>query len=230
MSEERVQKVLSAAGIASRRKAEELIRAGRVRVNGQRIELGATVGPDDTITVNDKPVERQASRVTYLLNKPAGVLSTVSDDRGRATVMSLIPPGKGLHPVGRLDMESEGLLLITNDGALTQRITHPRYGKEKEYRVWCRQGALNERALESLREGIELEDGAARVISAAHAPGGCRLVIGEGRKRQVRRMIQAVGYEVERLLRLRVGNLRLGDLQSGEWRKLAGDEIDALRK
>src|SRR5699024_2501412 len=117
----------------------------------------------------------------------------VSDNRGRKTVVSLVPPASGLHPVGRLDLESEGLLLLTNDGDLTLRLTHPRYEKEKEYRVWTREGALAETALRKLREGVELEDGAARVVSAARAPGGARLVIREGRKRQVRRMLKAVG-------------------------------------
>lgn len=230
VSEERVQKVLAAAGVASRRKAEDLIRAGRVQVNGQKVELGATVGPADRITVDGKPVARQAAKVTYMLNKPPGYLSAASDRHGRKTVLELVPKVDGLHPVGRLDLESEGLLLLTNDGDLTLKLTHPRYGKEKEYRVWCSQGALNERALQQLRDGVQLEDGLARVKSVARAEGGCRLVITEGRKRQVRLMLRAVGYDVDRLLRLRVGNLRLGDLPEGKWRKLSGDETDALRR
>lgn len=225
-----MQKVLAAAGVASRRKAEDLIRAGRVRVNGERVELGATVGPADILSVDGVEVARNAGRATYMLNKPRGVLSAVSDSRGRQTVVELLPKVDGLHPVGRLDLDSEGLLLVTNDGDLTLRLTHPRYGKEKEYRVWCEQGAVDARALKRLVEGVELDDGVARMKSAARAAGGARLVLTEGRKRQVRRMLEAVGYDVERLLRLRVGNLRLGDLPEGGWRKLSGEEIDALRK
>lgn len=230
MPSERIQKLLAAAGVASRRKAENLIRAGRVTVNGKVARLGESARPDDQLQVDGKPVSQPASHITYLLNKPPGILSSVSDDRGRKTVIGLVPPAQGLHPVGRLDLESEGLLLLTNDGDLTLRLTHPRYEKEKEYRVWTREGALTETALRKLRDGVELEDGTARVVSAARAPGGARLVIREGRKRQVRRMLKAVGHEVERLQRLRVGNLRLGDLQTGEWRKLSGDELDGLKR
>ena len=230
MQAERIQKLLASAGVASRRKAEELIRAGRVTVNGRTARLGESARPDAELKVDGKPVSQPVGHVTYLLNKPPGILSSVSDNRGRKTVVSLVPPASGLHPVGRLDLESEGLLLLTNDGDLTLRLTHPRYEKEKEYRVWTREGALNETALRKLREGGEREDGAARVVSAARAPGGARLVIREGRKRQVRRMLKAVGHEVERLQRLRVGSLRLGDLQTGEWRKLSGAELDDLKR
>lgn len=230
MQGERIQKLLASAGIASRRKAEDLIRSGRVTLNGQRAELGQRARAEDDLRVDGKPVRQVRSNVTYLLYKPAGVLSSVGDDRGRATVMDLVPAADGLHPVGRLDLESEGLLLLTNDGELTLRLTHPRYMKDKEYRVWCREGALAPEALKRLTEGVELEDGIARAVSAARAPGGARLVLKEGRKRQVRRMLAAVGYEVERLLRLRVADLRLGDLQAGQWRKLSGEEVDRLKR
>lgn len=199
-------------------------------VDGRRAAIGDSARPDADIRVDGTPVRQPAANATYLLNKPAGVLSSVSDDRGRQTVLELVPRGKGLHPVGRLDLESEGLLLITNDGDLTLQLTHPRYGKEKEYRIWTREGAVSESALRKLREGVVLEDGPANVVSVARAPGGARLVIREGRKRQVRRMLKAVGFEVDRLQRLRVGNLRLGDLQPGQWRKLSGAEIDGLKK
>lgn len=230
MQGERLQKIIAAAGIASRRKAEELIRAGRVSVNGRRAALGDRAGPNDEVLLDGQPVQRSQSLVTLLLHKPAGVLSAVSDDRGRRTVTELVPQAAGLHPVGRLDLDSEGLLLLTNDGDLTLKLTHPRYGKEKEYRVWCREGALSKQALGKLLEGVELEDGPARAVKAAHAPGGARLVLKEGRKRQVRRMLQALGYEVDRLLRLRVDQLRLGDLQPGQWRRLSGEEIDRLKR
>lgn len=228
MSRERLQKIIAAAGITSRRKAEDLIRAGRVTVNGQRAELGATAGPSDEVAVDGRPVKRVTRRVTYMLNKPPGYLSTVSDPHGRRTVLDLLPAEPGLHPVGRLDLDSEGLLLVTTDGHLTQRVTHPRYGKDKEYRVWCTGGTPDARALQQLRDGVELEDGPARVVSIARAPGGARLVIREGRKRQVRRMFSHVGCDVERLLRLRVGSVRLGDLETGQWRRLSGDEQDRL--
>lgn len=230
MQGERLQKILAAAGLASRRKAEELIRAGRVSVNGRRARLGDRAAAGDEVLLDGQPVKRSQSLVTLLLYKPAGVLSAVSDDRGRKTVTELVPQAAGLHPVGRLDLDSEGLLLLTNDGDLTLRLTHPRYGKEKEYRVWCQEGAVSKQALARLLEGVELEDGLARAVKAAHAPGGARLVLREGRKRQVRRMLKAVGYEVERLLRLRVDQLRLGDLQPGQWRRLSGAEIDRLKK
>ncbi len=230
MQAERIQKLLAAAGVASRRKAEKLIAAGRVTVNGKVARLGESARPDDELLVDGKPVTPPSGHVTYLLNKPPGLLSSVSDDRGRKTVMGLVPPAKELHPVGRLDLDSEGLLLLTNDGDLTLHLTHPRYEKEKEYRVWTTEGALTENALRKLRDGVELEDGVARVTSAARAPGGARLVIKEGRKRQVRRMLKAVGFDVERLQRLRVGSLRLGDLQPGQWRKLSGAELDDLKR
>lgn len=230
MQGERLQKILAAAGLASRRKAEELIRAGRVSVNGRRARLGDRAAAGDEVLLDGQPVKRSQSLVTLLLYKPAGVLSAVSDDRGRKTVTELVPQAAGLHPVGRLDLDSEGLLLLTNDGDLTLRLTHPRYGKEKEYRVWCQEGAVSKQALARLLEGVELEDGLARAVKAAHAPGGARLVLREGRKRQVRRMLKALGYEVERLLRLRVDQLRLGDLQPGQWRRLSGAEIDRLKK
>ena len=228
MSRERLQKIIAAAGITSRRKAEDLIRAGRVTVNGHRAELGATAGPADEVAVDGRPVKRVTRRVTFMLNKPPGYLSTVSDPHGRRTVLDLLPAEPGLHPVGRLDLDSEGLLLVTTDGHLTQRVTHPRYGKDKEYRVWCAGGTPDARVLQQLRDGVELDDGPARVVSIARAPGGARLVIREGRKRQVRRMFDHVGCDVERLLRLRVGSVRLGDLETGQWRRLSGDEQDRL--
>lgn len=228
MNEERLQKVLAAAGVASRRKAEELITAGRVRVNGAPAVLGAKVGPDDRIEVDGRPVERGGRKVTYLLHKPKGVLSTVSDDRGRPTVMDLVPPAEGLHPVGRLDLDSEGLLLLSNDGALTLRLTHPRFGHEKEYRVWCTEGALSNEALRKLREGVELDDGPATALKASRTAGGGRVVLGDGRKRQLRRMLNAVGYRVDRLQRTRIGSLSLGKLPAGGWREVTAAELDEL--
>ena len=176
---ERLQKFLSRAGVASRRKAEALIAAGAVTVNGVRAELGQSVTPDDDVRVNGVRAVVQA-HATFLLYKPAGVLSSVSDDRGRETVMGLLPKVPGLHPVGRLDLESEGLLLVTNDGSLTLQLTHPRYGHEKAYRVWC-DPTLTRDDLKALRDGVTLDDGPARAVSVRAAPGGCEIVLREGR-------------------------------------------------
>jgi len=224
---ERLQKFLSGAGIASRRKAEALILAGEVTVNGQRAELGQKVAPGDVVRVHGRRVEPKAQGVTYALYKPAGVLSAVSDDRGRKTVMDLAPRVPGLHPVGRLDYTSEGLLLLTTDGELTLRLTHPRYAHEKEYRVWCDR-PLTEEAVRRFVRGVTLEDGPARALRATLSPGGCTLVLTEGRNRQVRRMLAALGFGVTRLLRTRVGGLTLGGLKPGEVRRLSEGDLAKL--
>ena len=225
---ERLQKVLARAGIASRRKSEDLITAGRVKVNGQTAELGMKVSEEDEVRVDGKSVERDVKLVTYLLNKPEGVVSTVDDERNRQTVMDLVPVVPGLHPVGRLDRDSEGMLLLTNDGDLTLEMTHPRFEHEKEYRVWCSEGTPNAGALAALEQGVELEDGIARVVVAKVADGGCRVVLGEGRNRQVRRMLAAVGYRVTRLVRVRIGGLELGNLAVGGYRKLSAADFKRL--
>jgi 23S rRNA pseudouridine2605 synthase len=223
---ERLQKLLARLGVASRRGVEALIREGRVSVNDRPAELGMRVLPDDRIAVDGKLVTGEAKPVTLMLNKPPGVVTTASDERGRRTVMDLLPRIPGLHPIGRLDMQSEGLLLLTTDGELTLRLSHPRYGHRKSYRVWCRQGALPATVLERLRQGIELEDGQARAEEAEPRQGGCLLVLSEGRKRQVRRMLGAVGFDVSRLQRVAIGTLELGRLAPGEWRELSPSEID----
>lgn len=223
---ERLQKVLARLGVASRRGVEELIRQGRVTVNGERAELGMRVGPGDKVLVDGKEVAGEARAVTLMLNKPTGVVTTARDERGRKTVMDLVPAIPGLHPVGRLDMESEGLLLLTTDGELTLRLSHPRYRHRKRYRIWCRQGTVPREALERLRLGVELEDGMARAVQADSRPEGCHLVLAEGRKRQVRRMLEVLGYDVTRLLRTSIGRLELGDLAAGAWRELSPGEVD----
>lgn len=223
---ERLQKFLSRAGVASRRKAEALITAGAVTVNGIRAELGQRVEVGDDVRVNGVRAEVQ-DHVTYLLYKPVGVLSTVSDDRGRETVIDRLPEVPGLHPVGRLDLDSEGLLLVTNDGALTLKLTHPRFEHEKEYRVWC-DAPLPEYVIHKLLSGVTLEDGPARAFAARLSPGGCTVVLREGRNRQVRRMLAALGYSVTRLKRTRVAHLTLGELKPGEWRELADEELEPL--
>jgi 23S rRNA pseudouridine2605 synthase len=163
-----------------------------------------------------------------LLHKPRGVVTTAHDPRGRPTVLSLVPDLPGLHPVGRLDRDSEGLLLLTDDGELTLRLTHPRYEHRKRYRVWCREGTLAPAAATRLRRGVRLEDGPARADRVDPSPGGCRIEVHEGRKRQVRRMLAAVGYHVERLLRTHVAGLALGDLPPGAWREASDEERAAL--
>lgn len=226
---ERLQKLLARAGIASRRKAEALVRAGRVTVNGAVASLGDRATVDDDVRLDGRRVTLRREHVTYLLYKPVGVVSTAHDELGRTTVVSLVPRVAGLHPVGRLDRDSEGLLLLTTDGALTLRLSHPRYGHVKEYRAWCAEGRVREDALARLRDGVDLEDGPARAVRARGAEGGCVLELGEGRNRQVRRMLAALGYEVTRLKRTRIGGLRLGDLQPGDWRELTPAELTALR-
>ena len=227
---ERLQKFLARAGVASRRKSEDLITQGRVRVNGVVAELGSSVTTGDEVKVDGTEVQGQqkGDLITYMLNKPAGYVTTLDDEKGRKTVMELLPDVPGLHPVGRLDMESEGLLLLTTDGELTQQLTHPKFGHEKTYRVWTDKGTLGAAELGILERGVELEDGKARAIVAKLADGGCELVLGEGRKRQVRRMVAAVGYRVTRLVRTKVGGLELNGLTSGQHRELDADDFAAL--
>ena len=226
---ERLQKYLARAGVASRRKAEELIISGRVTVNGIVAELGSKVQEGDEIRLDGKRVEKMAETITYMLNKPAGVVTTADDERGRKTVLDLLPNVPGLHPVGRLDMDSEGLLLLTTDGDLTLRLTHPRYEHEKEYRVWCKEGELGAAELGILERGLELDDGPARAVVAKRAEGGCKLVLAEGRNRQVRRMLAKVGYSVTRLVRTRIARLELGALPSGEYRELSTEDLKLLQ-
>lgn len=224
----RLQAFLARAGVASRRKAEALIRQGRVRVNGKVAVLGQKVGPGDLVEVDGKRVELPQERVVLALHKPKGYTTTRHDPHARRTVFDLLPKIPGLHPVGRLDRDSEGLLLFTNDGALTFRLTHPRHGVRKVYRVWTEGGTLPEAVCQRLLKGVELEDGPAKALACRPAPGGAILTLGEGRKREVRRMLQRVGYPVRRLLRLQVGPIRLGDLPPGKWRRLSEGEVQAL--
>lgn len=227
---ERLQKVLAHLGVASRRGVEALIREGRITVDGDPARLGMRVTSTEGVLVDGRPVSKPGERLTLMLHKPRGVITTASDERGRRTVMELVPEIAGLHPVGRLDKDSEGLLLLSNDGELTLRLTHPRYGHSKTYRVWCAEGTLPPKQLDRLVGGVELEDGFARAGDARRMPGGCELVLGEGRKRQVRRMMAAVGCSVNRLVRTRIGSLELGDLAAGDWRALSDDEILAAQE
>lgn len=228
---ERLQKVLARAGLGSRRVCEDLIEEGRVTVNGRVIRLGARVEVDtDVVEVDGVPVGVKPGSVYYLLNKPPGVITTADDPQGRPTVISLVPDTPRVHPVGRLDLETEGLLLLTNDGQLTHRLTHPSFGVEKEY-VAEVDGDPGRGALRRLREGVDLEDGiTAPAKVSSLGPGVVRMVIHEGRNRQVRRMCAAVGHPVRRLVRTRIGPLRDTHLGPGEWRELTTDEVRDLER
>lgn len=235
--EERVQKLLSAAGICSRREAEGYIRAGRLTVNGLPAALGQRADPGrDRIALDGRPLSLSpgSPAVTVMLHKPRGYVSTVRDDRGRPTVLDLVADcGARVYPAGRLDMDSEGLLLLTGDGALCQRLTHPGHQMEKEYRVTV-SGELDG-CVERLKALRALEDGApiapARVSEAARAPGRLILsvTIRQGLNRQIRRMCAQTGLVVRRLVRVREGPLLLGDLRAGEWRYLTETELEDIR-
>lgn len=237
MAAERLQKLISNAGVASRRAAEELIIAGRVKVNGVVVTtLGARADLDsDVVLVDEVPIARDRYRY-YMLNKPAGVLSSASDERGRTVVTALVPDGKGLHPVGRLDLDSRGLILLTNDGQLTNLLTHPKHEVEKEYLVQVDR-PLSQRERERCRRGIEeggetLRAAAVTTVlpTANTSPPGSwiSVVLKHGRKREIRRMLQALGRNVLDLQRVRIGPLGLGNLEEGSARMLTAREVDAL--
>ena len=228
---EKLQKVLARAGVASRRAVEILVLEGRVRVNGEVATVGQRVDVHhDVLEVDGALVAVDPDLVHYLLHKPAGVVTTASDPQGRPTVVDLVPASPRVFPVGRLDADSEGLLLLTNDGELTNRITHPSHGVEKEYLAEV-EGQPSRGALRRLREGVELDDGVTAPARASlAAPNAIRLVIHEGRNRQVRRMCEAVGHPVRRLVRTRIGPITDTTLKAGEWRALAPDEVAALAR
>ena len=227
----RLQKLLARAGVASRRVVEEMIEDGRVVVNGEVAELGQRADPDaDRIEVDGNLVGVRPDTVWYLLNKPTGVVTTASDPEGRPTVVGIVPAEPRVFPVGRLDTDTEGLLLLTNDGDVTHRLTHPSFGIEKEYLAHV-EGVPSRGALRSLREGVELDDGPTAPAKVSMvSPGVVRLVIHEGRNRQVRRMCEAVGHPVRRLVRTRIGPLVDGALAPGAWRELTQDEVRAIER
>jgi 23S rRNA pseudouridine2605 synthase len=227
----RLAKFLAHAGVASRRAAETLIAEGRVRVGGEPVTDPAR-DVDDTsgVTVDGRPVAPEPREV-HALNKPAGVVSTARDTHGRPTVVELVRSRRRLYPVGRLDADSTGLILLTNDGELADHLTHPRYGVEKLYRAHVRPARVSAAALESLRRGVELDDGKtgpARVRLLR--PGLIEIGIREGRKRQVRRMVEAVGHKVTALERVAFGPLGLRGLESGQSRRLTRAEVERLRR
>ena len=228
---ERLQKVLAAAGLGSRRTCEDLIAGGRVTVNGQTARLGRRIDPEhDEVVVDGTPVGLRSGMVHYLLNKPRGVVTTADDPQGRPTVLGLVPDEPRVFPVGRLDMDTEGLLLITNDGDLAHRLTHPSFGVDKEYIAHV-EGEPSRRSVRQLREGVELDDGVTAPAQASLvSPSIVRLVIHEGRNRQVRRMCEAIGHPVQRLVRTRIGTLADRKLKPGAWRSLTNDELRALER
>jgi 23S rRNA pseudouridine2605 synthase len=229
---QRVQKLLAAAGFGSRRQCEELIAAGRVAVDGTVVRLGARAEPGQTVTVDGVRVQTDPDLVHYLLNKPRGVITTMDDPEGRPTVADYVTTPPRVFPVGRLDADTEGLLLLTNDGPLAQRLTHPRHAIPKTYVARVR-GNVRRQAVRQLTDGVELDDGPAtaqsvRTLASARGETLLEIVVTEGRNRQVRRMLAAVGLPVERLARVQLGPLKLGDMGQGRVRPLTTTEVHDL--
>src|SRR5688572_26152369 len=239
MASERLQKILARAGIASRRQAEQLVADGRVSVNGHRVGLGDSADAGrDRIEIDGRPLDRPAPAIHLAVHKPRGFLSSARDERGRRSVLALVDTGgERLWPAGRLDVESEGLMLLTNDGEWANRVLHPRFETEREYAALVSPSPTRQQ-IDRLRAGVALEDGPARLLAARHAPpppevarergedgAWLRVRIGEGRKREVRRLFEAVDARVERLVRTRLGPLALTGLREGEWRRLRPAEV-----
>jgi len=225
----RLNAYLARAGVASRRRADDLIRSGRVRVNGAPGELNTVVGGCDVVEVDGARVRRQPL-AHVLLHKPAGVVTTARDPQGRRTVVDLVPPEPRVVPVGRLDADTTGALVLTNDGDLAHRLAHPRYGVPKVYEVEV-EGSPSRDALELLRNGVELEDGPTAPASVRRlGKGRIELTLHEGRKHQVKRMCEAVGHPVRRLHRSRYAGLDLDGLAPAEWRALTAKEVAELRR
>lgn len=230
---QRIQKVLAHAGIASRRAVEDMIEQGRVKVNGQPARLGQRIDPDkDEVEVDGSRVPLRAELRYLLLNKPVGVVTTADDPQGRETVLDLIEIDERVWPVGRLDIATEGALLLTNDGDLTHRLTHPSFEVPKTYLAEVR-GSVGSKAVKSLLSGVELDDGlarakAVRIVEQAGGDTLLELVLAEGRNQEIRRMLDALGFTVVGLVRVAIGPLRLGRLKAGTFRKLGPAEVMAL--
>jgi 23S rRNA pseudouridine2605 synthase len=226
----RLAKYLASAGVASRRASEQMIRAGRVTVGGVTItDPARDVEPGEAVSLDGRPVSSVHERVIYALNKPAGVVSTARDPQGRPTVVTMVPQTERLYPVGRLDIDTTGLILLTNEGDLAHRLTHPSFEVEKTYRAVVGGRPVREPELQALRDGVELDDGRtapARVLRVS--ADTIEITIHEGRKRQVKRMCEAVDHPVRRLERVAFGPLKLGNLPRGRWRKLDAGEVEAL--
>jgi len=232
VTQQRLQKILAQAGVASRREAERIIGQGRVKLNGRTVtELGTVASEDDEIEVDGAPLGAREAYEYYVLHKPPGVVTTVRDPRRRPTVRGLLREVRTrVYPVGRLDVDSEGVLLLTNDGELTHHLTHPRYGVEKEYVVELSRPATEEE-LDRIRQGIESEGQRlmARQVRAEGDGSHVVVILAEGKKREVRRMFEAVGQRLVRLTRVRFGPLRLTNLAPGHYRPLTKKEIEQLR-
>lgn len=231
---ERLQKYMAKAGLGSRRYCETLIRAGRVTVNGTPAELGMSVDPKrDRVVFDGKAIRGEERLVHLALNKPVGVLSSSKSQGGLPTVLDLVDVGERVYPVGRLDADSQGLVLLTNDGELTYRLTHPKFESEKEYLVLLDR-LPNESDMRAWRGGLHVP-GIGATSAADVRPESengqpwIRVIMHEGKNREIRRIAELLGYEVRRLIRVRIGNLRLGDLKEGDWRHLAPKEIRALQ-
>lgn len=236
MPSERLQKILSRAGLGSRRGCEEIISAGRVTVNGQVAALGMKADPQrDRIEVDGRPIEKSQALTYIALYKPRGVISTVKTPFPRQTVRDLVPLPGHLYPVGRLDIDSEGLILMTNDGDLTNRLTHPGYGHEKEYRVLVARRP-DEDQLAIWRRGVVLEDGYRTAPAEVHFQSASgkgawlRVIMREGRKRQIREVGKTIGLPVVKIIRVRIGTLQLGNLKPRQWRHLTSAEVAALKR
>jgi 23S rRNA pseudouridine2605 synthase len=227
----RLAKYLASAGIASRRAAEGLIRSGRVSIAGVRVtDPAREVEPsDDDVALDGRTIAGAPQRAVYAVNKPLGVVSTARDPQGRPTVVSLIPTNLRLYPVGRLDIDTTGLILLTNDGELAHRLTHPRFEVEKSYRAVVANAPVRDKAIRALSAGVELDDGRTAPARVRRiAADTIELTIHEGRKRQVKRMCEHVGHPVKRLERIRFGPLELGDLGPGAYRQLDAHELERL--
>ncbi len=238
MEKIRLQKVLAEAGIASRRKAEELIEAGKVKVNGKVAVLGQKVDTDfDKIEYNGKPVKTSVKKYYIMLYKPTGCICTLQDEEDRPTVMEYVKDiDARIFPVGRLDYDTEGMLLLTNDGDFANEITHPRNNVEKTYVAHVKGGQMSKESLSTLRRGVKLEDGMTKPAKVRldtiynNGTSLLEIVISEGRNRQVRRMLEAVGHPVIALKRTKIGELELGNLPYGKWRHLNPTEIASFKK
>lgn len=232
---ERLQKILANAGYGSRRACEAMIEGGRIAVDGRIAQLGDKADPaTQRITLDGEPIRRPQGHTYVALYKPRGYITTTSDPEGRRTIMDLIPLPQRLYPVGRLDADSEGLVLLTDDGELTERLTHPRYGHARVYRVLVT-GEPTEETIERWRRGITLDDRKAnfsqvQVERQERGETWLRVTVHEGRKHLVRRIVAALGHPAQRLIRVEMGTLKLGDLTTGRWRYLSTGEVNALRK
>ena len=230
---QRIHKVLAHAGLGSRRACEALVVSGRVTVNGHPATIGQQVSASDTIRVDGQPVQSAQARLAYyMLNKPAGVVSSAKDKLHQPTVVDVVQAPERVYPVGRLDVQSDGLVLLTNDGELAYRLTHPRFGVSKVYQVWVA-GRVHSPELVRLCQGIELDEGLAKVaqvkvLEASDERTLLRLSLTQGYKRQIRRMCEAIGHPVQRLRRIALGTLKLGNLAPGQWRSLTANEVTLL--